>query len=175
MTEACSGKGYCSSEGICICNDGWSGRGEMIDRTGIDCNVNQTGINVIHAMGIVVALLAFIVAARANWRAVKIAWYTRAPNVSQSGAVGVSSQSAGVIGGAGVAGAVASTPSTGRLSWLWSALTNDSASSIGLYVIIFSPICVLCHILRIAMGGGSEAYQYWGDQFSSGSAYPSLS
>lgn len=70
MTATCSAHGYCDATGTCICNDGWSGNGEFIDRTGRDCNVSATGVMTLHIIGVIVACCGLVVAMRANYRAI---------------------------------------------------------------------------------------------------------
>jgi hypothetical protein len=157
MTEACSGNGYCSSEGICICNDGWSGRGEMIDRTGIDCNVNENALTIMHSIGTIMSFATMLMALRANYRALHNAGRTLRSNHSSGG----HSSNTNNSGNAAAAVPVVVLPRRNGRS-IWTILTTDPASRCGLIVVFFSLSAMCYHLQRAIMGSGSEIMYYWG-------------
>jgi hypothetical protein len=168
MTEACSGNGYCSSEGICICNDGWSGRGEMIDRTGIDCNVNQTGIIIIHVIGIIIACIAMSMAIRTNWRALRARRIRPAADSHVDISRGDSHAPARAAALPVVPPKLARQPS----KWVMVAsaclcprwirlLISDPASVNALFINSIGISAIVYHIQRLATTE-SEIYRQWG-------------
>eukprot|EP00456_Euglypha_rotunda_P089441 TRINITY_DN92634_c0_g2_i3.p1 TRINITY_DN92634_c0_g2~~TRINITY_DN92634_c0_g2_i3.p1 ORF type:complete len:100 (+),score=14.11 TRINITY_DN92634_c0_g2_i3:180-479(+) len=51
----CSGHGECINN-TCHCDDGWSGYGDLLDRTPYDCNVNKTMVITFYSIQVVLDL-----------------------------------------------------------------------------------------------------------------------
>src|SRR5690242_10732504 len=66
-TSICSGHGYCAAAG-CVCDTGWSGVSDFVNRDTLDCNVSQLAMTILHSVSLFFGATNVLWIPRLVWR-----------------------------------------------------------------------------------------------------------